>query len=194
MSARGSAAASCCSRRWIASSSRPWARCAPPASLTCLLPWWAAKSIRHKERRNEYSIEYRARVSRWCAGRADTATVLVDTARDLGKPCDLHRAFSLSPGLSWKLRDPHHPCTAARARRMAGQSGAAARDPCHPVRNGGCPDHGYGFSCRDLLLSRCVVWRAARSQHPVLEVDAYFRSPRWSLESYGYAGDSAAAL
>src|SRR6266853_906434 len=72
--------------------------------------------------------------------------------------------------------------------------GTTARGARYAVRIRGGPDHGDGFYSRNFLLSRRALRRAPRSQHPLLEVAAGFRSHRCAFEGEHSARRSAAAL
>src|SRR5260370_34677185 len=77
--------------------------------------------------------------------------------------------------------------------------GLAALDPGnqrlthHAVRPRGVAAPGDRSPCRDLLFARCATRRASRSQHPVLEVAAGFRSYDSALEGEHSSRGSAAA-
>src|SRR5882762_2863280 len=153
--------------------------------------------MRHKESLNEYSIERFARVLRlaWNPSRAhvdDPAAVLVDTTRTLGEPFDLHRAPGRRGRLFIRLRD-QPAFFAASHRHIAARLGATARIIRREIRTIRGADHGDSSHRGNFLLSRRPVWRAPRSQHPLLEVAAGFGSHRRALEADYSPRDSAVA-
>src|SRR5260370_30505542 len=200
MSARFSGGAFCYSiagpvRISTVSNLRRWARCAHLALPTCLLRWWVTNPAWQKERLNEYSIECHNRtfhpVARNAGGRVGSSSdVLVDSTRALGEPFDLHRATGCRHRLFVRLRDQHGYYVAPH-RRITARPGATARFTRHEIRTIGGNDHGDSPHRGSCLFSRRPVWGAPRSQHPVLEVAAGFRSHHCALEADYSARDSA---
>src|SRR5580704_11396125 len=183
MSARRLAAASCFSIMSIVNNSRRLATCAHPASPTCSLPSWAIRPVWHKEQLDDYSIKRSAGRSPRLAGNrtpchvADTALLLVGAPRIVGEPFDLYRAVGGGGRQLARLLDRH-----AWPRVVDAQPHALAHDTRRTLPLRHCPDHGYCFCGRAVLLPRRAAQRAPRSQHLVLEVAAGFRSYHRVLE------------
>src|SRR5438552_2342 len=206
MNARCSGGASCCSiagsiRMSTVSNSPQLAKCARPASPIYSWRWWVTNPAWHKERLNEYSNEYSIEchdrafhpLARNAGGRVGSSSdVLVDSTRTLGEPFDLHRATGRRRRLFIRLRD-QHDYYAAPHRRIAARPGATARFTRHEIRIIGGTDHGDSSHRGNFLLSRRPIWGAPRSQHPVLEVAAGFRSHHRALEADHSPRDSAAS-
>ena len=94
---------------------------------------------------------------------------------------------------SVRLPDQHDSSAGTMRARRARPGAAAAALVEQPYDAGGAADHGDRFHRRGLLLSRRAARRAPRSQHPVLEVAAGFRSHHRALEGEHPARGSAAA-
>src|SRR2546429_4960841 len=179
-SARCLAAAFCCSiasliRNSIVSNSPRLATCARLALPTCSLRCWKiSRGIRpHKEPLDEHSIERHARILRLAENRThchveDSATVLVGAARTMGKPLDLYRTPDRGHCLSARFFHQHALSAAPHARRMAPRLCASARCFRNALRVSGRTVHGDSYYRGNFLLSRLLVWRAPRPQHPVL--------------------------
>src|SRR5438876_10783682 len=118
--------------------------------------------------------------------------VLVDSARTMGEPLDLHRAASRGHSFSDRLCYQHAVSTASYG-RFATRPNATTALIHQPIRIIGRTDHGDSSDCRDFLFSRRPIRRAPRPQHSFLEVASGFRSHRRALEAHNSPADSAAS-
>src|SRR5450432_234035 len=121
----------------------------------------------------------------------DAAHVLVDSTRIVGEPLDLYRAPRCGWPLSGRLPDQHDSSAGQDAR--CAHPDATARIDRTAVSLRGGDDHGDHSHRLRVLLSRRAARRTPRSRHPVLEVDAGFRSHHRALEGEYPARDSPAA-
>src|ERR1700733_896562 len=179
MSGRCSAAPFFCSTAPIDSNSLLWATCAHPALPTCLWPSWATMS---KEQLDEHSVQpgtgilWRFALERARCPIADPAHVLVGAQGVVGEPLDLcgpARSGGRLPGglFDQPVRPPSwHAC------HCIGALDAGADRACHAIQSRGNAAYARWSSRRRVLFARRPAWRAPRSQHPVLEVPAGFRS------------------
>src|SRR6266516_498272 len=118
--------------------------------------------------------------------------VLVDSARTMGEPLDLHRAASRGHSFSDRLCYQHAVSTASYG-RFATRPNATTALIHQPIRIIGRTDHGDSSDCRDFLFSRRPIRRAPRPQHSFLEVASGFRSHSRALETRNSPSDSAAS-